>query len=50
VFRLAKDRVGLVIADVSDKGMPAALYMTVARTLIRAFSQKAESPATSWNA
>jgi serine phosphatase RsbU (regulator of sigma subunit)/putative methionine-R-sulfoxide reductase with GAF domain len=45
VFRLAKDRVGLVIADVSDKGMPAALYMTVARTLIRAFSQKAESPA-----
>ncbi len=45
VFRVAKDRLGVVIADVSDKGMPAALYMTVARTLIRAFSQKAESPA-----
>lgn len=44
-FRVAKDRLGLVIADVSDKGMPAALYMTVTRTLIRAFSQKAESPA-----
>ncbi|MEN4010966.1 MAG: GAF domain-containing protein [Chloroflexota bacterium] len=45
VFRIAKDRLGIVIADVSDKGMPAALYMTVTRTLIRAFSQKAESPA-----
>ncbi len=45
VFRLSNDRLGIVIADVSDKGMPAALYMTVTRTLIRAFSQKAESPA-----
>lgn len=45
VFRIKGDRFGVVIADVSDKGMPAALYMTVTKTLIRAFSQNAESPA-----
>lgn len=45
VFRLDKNRLGLVIADVSDKGMPAALYMTVARTLIRAFVHNISSPA-----
>lgn len=45
VFRIKGNRFGVVIADVSDKGMPAALYMTVTKTLIRAFSQNAESPA-----
>lgn len=45
VFRIRGDRYGVVIADVSDKGMPAALYMTVTKTLIRAFSQNADSPA-----
>jgi len=44
-FPLPGDRIGLVIADVSDKGMAAALYMTVARTLIRAASRETESPA-----
>jgi len=43
-FVLDEERVGLVIADVSDKGMPAALYMTVARTLIHAEAQEGDLP------
>jgi sigma-B regulation protein RsbU (phosphoserine phosphatase) len=43
-FMLDEDRVGLVIADVSDKGMPAALYMTVARTLIHAEALEGDQP------
>ena len=45
IFKLGSDKLGIVIADVSDKGMPAALYMTVARTLIRAFVREISSPA-----
>ena len=43
-FMLDENRVGLVIADVSDKGMPAALYMTVARTLIHSEALEGDLP------
>jgi sigma-B regulation protein RsbU (phosphoserine phosphatase) len=42
---LAPDRLGLVIADVSDKGIPAALYMMFARTLMRASALSGREPA-----
>lgn len=35
-FRIDENRVGLVIADVSGKGVPASLFMAVSRTLLRA--------------
>ncbi|MDX9849412.1 MAG: GAF domain-containing protein [Anaerolineaceae bacterium] len=44
VIFLPNHRVGLVIADVADKGLAASLYMTVSRTLIRAFGQTIPDP------
>ena len=35
VIRLEDDQVGLAIADVSDKGVPAALFMMSSRTLLK---------------
>ena len=35
VIRLQDSRVGLAIADVSDKGVPAALFMMSSRTLLK---------------
>ena len=38
-------RLGLVIADVSDKGMPAAVFMALTRSTIRATVSQIPSPA-----
>ncbi len=44
VFTLDADRFGVVIADVSDKGMPAALYMALTRSLLLAEARRERSP------
>ncbi len=45
VFELPNHKLGLFIADVADKGIPAALFMALTRTLVRAAVIETESPA-----
>ena len=43
-FRIDDDRIGFVMADVSGKGIPAAIFMAVSRTLIRATGIRGGAP------
>lgn len=42
-FRLDEERIGIVIADVSGKGVPAALFMAVSNTLLRSIAMTKET-------
>jgi serine phosphatase RsbU (regulator of sigma subunit) len=44
VFQLDSGRFGLVMADVSDKGMAAALYMALTRSVLLAEAHRESSP------
>ncbi|MEM8753690.1 MAG: SpoIIE family protein phosphatase, partial [Pseudomonadota bacterium] len=46
LFDLPDGRLGFVVADVSGKGVPAALFMVLAHTLTRAAAAEAPSPAS----
>lgn len=43
-FKIGDDRVGFVIGDVAGKGVPAAIFMAVSRTLLRATAVKGLPP------
>jgi serine phosphatase RsbU (regulator of sigma subunit) len=44
VFPLGDQALGLVVGDACGKGMPAALFMALTRSLLRAEATRAESP------
>ena len=44
-FLIDRDHIALVMADVSGKGVPAALFMMVSRVLIKSRIQNGETPA-----
>ncbi len=44
VFDIDEERVGIVIADVSGKGMPAALFMAVSHTVIKSVASRRRPP------
>ncbi len=43
-IELPEGRIGLVVADVTDKGMPAAMVMAATRSVLRASAQRLVTP------
>jgi len=43
-FKMGKNRLGIVVGDVTDKGVPAALFMALTYSLIRAEGIRTQSP------
>jgi serine phosphatase RsbU (regulator of sigma subunit) len=43
-LELDDDHLGLVVGDVTDKGVPAAIVMATTRTMLRASAQRLDSP------
>ncbi len=44
-FKIDEDHLGLVIADVTGKGVPAALFMMISKILLKEFALQGLSPA-----
>ncbi len=44
-FLLGEDRLAVIVADVSGKGVPAALFMVITKTLIKNYAQTGAEPA-----
>jgi sigma-B regulation protein RsbU (phosphoserine phosphatase) len=44
VIRLSRDSLGIVIGDVAGKGVPAALFMALTRSLLRAEARPGAAP------
>lgn len=45
VFELSENKIGIAIADVSGKGIPASILMAICQTNLRHFAQTHSSPA-----
>ncbi|MBI1801575.1 MAG: SpoIIE family protein phosphatase [Chloroflexi bacterium] len=46
---LGEDRLGIAVGDVSDKGVPAALFMALTCSVLRAEASRADSPREALN-
>lgn len=45
-FRIGEERLALAVADVCGKGIPAALFMSMVRALLRSLAEKEADPAS----
>jgi sigma-B regulation protein RsbU (phosphoserine phosphatase) len=46
IFTLDSDHIGFFIGEVAGRGIPAAIFMTITRTLLHTFALKLKSPAS----